>query len=97
MDNSNKEYIICSAVHFNDGVKREHQPKNIDMGLVVCGRRHHNCYTTASYINIAKRGSIQGFLTNLDNFVDRIEAAKIAYESGQTDKQVLTLISEDIY
>ena len=39
----------------------------------------------------------QGFITNLDRFVDRKEAAEIAYSSGQINEPVLTLYSEDLY
>jgi len=41
-----KETVICSAIWFNDGREHPHQPKNITSGFVVCGRRHHNCYST---------------------------------------------------
>lgn len=43
-----REFIICAAVWYNDGIKHEGQPKNIDVGFVIAGRRHHNCYATAS-------------------------------------------------
>ena len=45
-----KEYIICSAIHFDDGEEYVHQPKNIKTGLVVCGMRHCNVFTTISLI-----------------------------------------------
>lgn len=93
-----KEYIICSAAYWNDGKKREHQPKNIDMGIVVCGRRHHNCITTISEFKTSNSVRvIQGFLTNTDRFVDRSEAAVIAFKSGQVDKLKKKLFSEDLY
>ena len=101
------EYIICSAIHFNDGQKHEHQPKNIKEGFVVCGRRHHNCYITAWVINgnesMTKRmteangRAIQGFLTSKDIFLNREEAGKLAYEMKQTDKLTKCLFSEDLY
>jgi hypothetical protein len=34
-----KEYIICSAIWFRDGKKYEMQPKNIESGFVISGRR----------------------------------------------------------
>lgn len=94
-----KEYILCAAIHFKDGNKHEHQPINIDSGYVVCGRRHHNCFVTHAII---KKGGIvpdkllevpsfeseQGFVTNLDRFVDRDEASKIASAAGQVKNNV---------
>ena len=44
MNNKRKlsEWIICAAIHWRDGVSRPESPTNIDSGLVICGRRHHN-------------------------------------------------------
>lgn len=47
---SKPEHIICAAIWFKNGIQYEHQPKNVDIGFVVCGRRHHNCYTTAALL-----------------------------------------------
>jgi hypothetical protein len=86
----NRERILCAAVHFDDGRARVHQPRNIATGIVICGRRHHNCFATA-----AEQGwcdptqywrdsggkrppAVQGFLTSADRFVNRAEAASIA-------------------
>jgi hypothetical protein len=30
-----KEYILCSAIYFNDGKNHTHQPKNIDEVLLL--------------------------------------------------------------
>lgn len=101
------ERILCSAIHVKDGKKHEHQPKNIDSGFVVCGRRHHNCFYTISlmgnpeYKNMAGRDG-QGFLTNTDKFVSRKEAYLIAKEAGQLlhnlhDISNPILISEDVW
>lgn len=99
--------ILCSAIHVKDGKKYEHQPKNIDLGFVVCGRRHHNCFYTISlmgnpeYKNMAGRDG-QGFLTTDDTFVSRKEAYLIAKEAGQLlhnlhDISNPILISEDVW
>ena len=40
---------------------------------------------------------IQGFLTSQDRFVDRKEAADIAYKAGQIKDITDCLISEDLY
>lgn len=102
------EYILCAAIHFDDGEIYPHRPKNISSGYVVCGRRHHNCFEINSLIHKRKWfhkreivPHIQGFLTNTDRFVDRKEAYKIAFEAKQIkDKEFSNspyLISEDLY
>jgi len=112
------EYILCAAVHINDGNEHEHQPVNIKTGFVVTGRRHHNCYAT--FASIAKAINLegliknliektdrdgQGFITNLNRYVDRKEGWKIAKESGQIkigleasdNGEDSILISENLY
>ena len=93
------EYILCAAIYYADGKARVHQPKNINSGIVVCGRRHHNCLAIMSeFLEKPNRTKIiQGFLTNTDRFVDRQEAAKIALEAGQVDSDLSRLVSEDVY
>ena len=100
-----EERILCSAIHFDDWEHHAHQPINILTGFVVCGLRHNNCYTTASIFD-AKRNyksfdAIQGFLTNKNRFVDRIEGMKIAIESGQVKegetRKEKWLFSEDLW
>lgn len=38
------EYILCAAIHYDNGIKYEHQPKNIKTGIVACGLRHCSCF-----------------------------------------------------
>lgn len=103
-----KEYIICSAIHYDDGNKYEHQPKGMESGFVVCGRRHHNCIATLSitmadkYDKVMAMRDAQGFMTNTDRFVDRREGYFIAKDAGQLlhnmhDESNLQLVSEDLY
>ena len=93
-----REFIICASIHFDDGKEHAHQPKNIETGFVICGRRHHNCYNTLQNVGVAlgisdelkvksligttNRGS-QGFMTSLNRHVSRQEAYKIAKENNQ--------------
>jgi hypothetical protein len=94
-----KEYILCAAIHVKDGIKHEHQPKNIETGFVVCGRRHHNCYATLSIMGDEKYSKLmvgregQGFITNTDRYVDRKEGYYIAYAANQ----ILLNYHEDLY
>lgn len=98
-----KERIICAAIWFDDGVKYDHQPVNINTGFVIAGMRHHNCFQTlaifskVSDINVAQFEKQQGFITTLNKFVSRERAAKIAHKSGQTKYDVGKLFSEDLY
>lgn len=104
--NEKPEYIICAAIHFNDNKEHPHQPRNIKEGFVICGRRHHNCYTIAAllngdsiigYMNEVNGKAVQGFLTSKDKFVDRKEAGKIAFSQKQINKETNCLFSEDLY
>ena len=95
-----KEYILCSAIWYQDGESYLHQPKNIEYGFVICGRRHHNIINTIGqkfFFKTSENKHIEGFLTNLDRFVDRREAAKIAFEYGQIQHSKNSLYSEDLY
>jgi hypothetical protein len=107
---NNKEYICCAALHFHDGKEYVFMPKNIKSGFVITGYRHHNCYaiytaiiklngTTDFDIDNTKypKDGTDGFLTSYDRFVDRKEAAQIAFEANQTKINTELLFSEDIY
>lgn len=98
-----KEYILCSAVYYETEDDPLHQPKNIERGIVVSGRRHHNCFMTTFRLDptLKTRATkiIQGFITNTDRFVDRIEAGQIAIKSKQIKEITRSnqLYSEDLY
>ena len=107
------EKIQCSANWYKDyplimddfpeGFCR---PINVDSGMVFCGLRHHNCI----YAMVAISGKrqceageeIQGFLTNKNRFVNRLEALEIAIKADQVIIEKLGnprigLFSEDLY
>lgn len=96
-----KEYLLCAAIYYEDGKKYEHQPKNIISGIVVCGRRHHNCYITlASLLGDnydVKLTHNQGFVTSKDRYLERKEAAQLAFECGQITEQSKTIFSEELW
>ena len=105
-----KEFIICAANLYNDGQKYIHEPKNVNLGFVTCGRRHHNCIAAFAkrvgfpYNERAEeimRTEQQGFLTSTDRWVDRLEALQIARDAGQLitgdGNEKLGLFSEDLY
>ncbi len=107
------EFIICAANYYNDGIVRVHKPKNIEIGFVTCGRRHHNCISTFAqivgfpYSDEAHKIHLteeQGFLTSYDRFVSRKEAYKIAFAADQIqgpnngrEENSIGLTSEDLY
>lgn len=111
MDRSKlKESILCAAIWYMDiPLKREIPsvlPKNCDKGLVVLGHRHGQCIwtvacltglRTVTFAEDATGEHEQGFLTNLNRFVTREEAAEIAFNAGQIREKIETLYSEDLY
>jgi hypothetical protein len=91
-----KEFILCAAIWVNDKQKHEQQPANIEIGFVICGRRHNNCYQTIKDL----KGDVntyfksldmsednyrehQGFITSLDRYVNRKEGLNIAKANNQ--------------
>ena len=106
----NKEYILCSAVWYKelphikntDVPLNSYLPKNCDSGAVFTGLRHGQCiYLKCAVTGLrdAESGEhIQGFLTNLNRFVDREEGAKIHITNGGVLKYSRDeLFSEDLY
>ena len=106
------ETILCAAIWYKDihlaipGLDNQN-PVNVDKGAVFCGHRHPHCmYTMVAITGKASSEHVigeyvQGFLTNKNRFVDRVEARKIAYDAGQLagrDVHSRTqLFSEDLY
>lgn len=91
-----KEFILCAAIWINDNQVHKQQPENIEIGFVICGRRHHNCYQTITdlkgdvneyfkYLNMSEGDyrEHQGFITSLDRYVNRREGFKIAKANNQ--------------
>ena len=126
MIDNTKEYILCSAIWYDDGITRDDEKKaldegkertfpahfygatyqntNITTGYVICQWRHGNIIalrpTNPTYNGGCK--TVQGFLTSKGYFVDRWQAAKIAFECGQvsakeafSDKYTISFTSID--
>ena len=101
------QYILCAAIYIQDNKKYTCQPRNIESGFVIYGRRHHNCYDIIEnllgkkvYNDKVKNKEwniIDGFITSNDIFVTRQQAAKIALDAKQINKETELLISEDLY
>lgn len=66
-------------------------------GIIYKGKRHKDIImSTPKHINIRKGGT-DGFVTTSGVFLDRKQAAKLAYQMGQIKKMVFELESEHIY
>lgn len=101
-----KERIVCSAIWYKDLPAQNYLPVNCDAGIVVCGLRHAHCIAAFNALSglrsvTTEAGNyVQGFLTNMNRFVNRDEADKIALECGQvTELSYLKdeLDSSDLY
>lgn len=104
-----EEYILCSAIWYPDLklLKPEvlepygFRPYNIGKGVVFSGWRHANCvYQMVGVTGLREYNAgdkEEGFLTSKNRFVNREEAAKIAFERKQITKNIKTLYSEDLY
>jgi hypothetical protein len=64
-------------------------------GVIFKGDRHRNIISANKHIPL--KNGIEGFITTQGLFLNREEAAKIAYMTGQIKNKKLKLISEDLY
>ena len=102
------ERIYSAAIWYKDLSTAKYLPTNVDKGVVVAGHRHADIIKTVVNL-LGKRTcqfgedcageSEQGFVTNKDRFVDRVEAMKIARAANQviSDTTFEELYSEDLY
>jgi hypothetical protein len=66
-------------------------------GIIYKGKRHKDIVMyQPKHLNIRK-GGIEGFVTTSGMFLDRKEAAALAYQSGQIKEPVEELKSEHLY
>ena len=104
-----EEFIICAAIWYQDLSTQRLLPKNIDKGIVILGYRHGQCIDLLKHLTNLRSvqkasdgvGNFeQGFLTNLNRFVDRNEAFDIAINASQLiNKNPIKgiLFSEDLW
>lgn len=94
-----KERLVCSAMWYPNWVGKRavmHRPHNIDRGIVFAGVGHANAMTQYNAVTgEPDRDGIDGFLTSMNRFVEREEAARIAFEAGQVPVLKDTIYSED--
>jgi len=100
--------IYSAAIWYKDLPTAQYMPTNIEHGIVVEGHRHADIIRTV--LNLTGKRSVsnapdgvgetvQGFVTNDNEFVNRVEAMKIARAAGQliAETNFNKLYSEDIY
>ncbi len=103
-----KERILCAAIHYNNGTKNT-TVLNIDIGVIICGRRHADCIRTLEALipnidesKIPDRDK-QGFMTSKNRYISREEAFLIAKANNQIEHKMFdndetgSLNSEDLY
>ena len=98
---SKKEYILCAAMYYDDGIHHKGQPSGTITGFIIPGYRHDHAISIEYYlIQIWHQNKIPakaGFLTSKGRFVDRKEGGQIAYDAGQISKPTDCLTSEHLY
>lgn len=93
---------MCSAIWFPNWKGHRdvfHRPSNIDRGIVLSGVGHAHCISQYNAITgqpmSDATGNVDGFITSVNRFVNRTEAARIAYDAGQVKELKDTIYSED--
>lgn len=103
MIDDSKEYIIASAIWYQNGKRYPFQSAyGVSSGFVVCGFRHPMCLNLPLEKNFNDERicpSEQGFITSHGRFVGRKEAYIIAKECGQITftETNRSLFSEDVF
>lgn len=92
--------VQIAAIWYQDESTPVHGPKTpTGKGLVLCGRRH--CDIIGQYLALTGKptrgNTVQGFVLDIGVFVDRAQAAEIAFLAGQIEEMKDELFSEDIY
>ena len=85
-------HIVSSAIKFRETADSPYWH-------IICGKRHCDCFGTMFNHRIAydKPSHVQGFLTDTNQFVDRYEAAEIAFNAKQISEPLSILYSEDVW
>ena len=90
LNNGKAEYVMCAAVHYDDGNEYAHQPFNIETGLVIGSWRHASAMQICRFFGIPNNRKAtaiitQGFWTNKNRFLTREEAFDLVNKNGQLD------------
>ena len=105
---TSKEYILCAAfkIRFDPPRLAKMKEEGMDPTHIYC-EPHRQVFGTVTgwrhadilyrFSDIIDQTDTGGFLTSLGRYVDRHEAAEIAYKCGQLVAPKRTLYSEDLY
>lgn len=68
-------------------------------GWVIIGKNHAECFHKAGNMNVkmSQLREDQGFVTDTGRFINRYEAAKLAFNNGQVNKKEKMLFSEHLW
>lgn len=68
-------------------------------GMIFLGKSHSDCIKKMTNLNIkpSPKADDQGFVTSNGRYVNRVEAATIAVNSGQVEHGKTVLFSEDLW
>ena len=106
-----QERIICAAYRFKEGYRTPYMEKLTEKdGTMIEDMFHGPCRETFKmamgwrhpdirykYNDVIDTSDLGGFMTSFGRYVDRKEAAKIAFAAGQIEKEKAWLFSEDLY
>lgn len=97
LDNS-KEYILCAAIKrlVPNECNKLYVEKYQDIYSIELGWRHMDILHRFEGV-VHKNPYEMGFFTSHGRYVNRIEAAKIAFDCGQIKEPLERLYSEDLY
>lgn len=77
----------------------KHAAVSAPSGRLYLGKSHAECFKIAGKFEdqMSSAARNQGFMTTRDRFVDRFEAAAIAFKAGQITNKVEILFSENLW
>lgn len=76
-----------------------HAAIRAENGMIFIGKCHADCFKKALNVGLTVTDDPfdQGFFTSKGRFINRVLAAKIAYESAQITERIPALTSEDLW
>lgn len=87
--------MLCAAIWYKDDNEspRGFVAQNLSKGIVVGQWRHPNVIhawrqASGKRTVITEVDYVDGFLTSFGNFVDRVQAAEIAFNAGQIPEHI---------
>lgn len=109
--NNKVEYILCAAYKFKSSYRtpkmEEIKTKNGTMIEEIYHEPHREVFRMAlgyrhadiiyKYADCIDQSDTGGFITSKGRYVNRREAAEIAYNAGQINEKKSFLYSEDLY